>query len=240
MTAAAMPELIAHRGASRERIENTLPAFDRAVELRADGIELDVHATRNGIVVVHHDPVPRGTPEDPSLAGVPIAELTLKELRMISLAPNTGIPTLAQVLRSVKPPVRLYIEIKGRGIEGAVADAIRAAKGADRCAVHGFDHRVVPRLHAIAPEIAGGILSASYVLDPQHEMRAAGARDYWIWWEHADGALIDAVHATGGRVIAWTVNDGAAAVRLARLGVDGLCTDDVPAIRQALATAAAA
>jgi glycerophosphoryl diester phosphodiesterase len=233
------PELIAHRGASRERIENTMPAFARAVELGADGIELDVHATRQGVVVVHHDPVPRGTPEYPSLAGIPIADLALKELRMISLAPNTGIPTLAQVLRAVAPPVRIYIEIKGRGIESAVVETVRASRGPERCAVHGFDHRVVPNVHAIAPEIPGGILSASYLIDPVHALRVAGARDYWIWWEHVDQTTCDAVHAVGGWVIVWSVNVPEAAVRIAALGVDGLCTDDVPAVREALASAAA-
>ena len=234
----APPEVIAHRGASRERIENTLPAFVRAEELGADAIELDVHATRNGIVVVHHDPVPQGTPEDPALADVPIARLTLKELRRISLAPNTGIPTLAQVLRTVRAPMRMYVEIKGRGIEAAVVDTIRASPEPDRCAVHGFDHRVVPRVRSIAPEIPGGVLSSSYLIDTVHALRAAGARDYWVWWEHADQALCDAVHEAGGRVIAWTVNDPAAAAALAQLGVDGVCTDDVPVIRAALAKGA--
>jgi glycerophosphoryl diester phosphodiesterase len=234
----APPEVIAHRGASRERIENTLPAFVRAEELGADAIELDVHATRNGIVVVHHDPVPQGTPEDPALADVPIARLTLKELRRISLAPNTGIPTLAQVLRTVRAPMRMYVEIKGRGIEAAVVDTIRASPEPDRCAVHGFDHRVVPRVRSIAPEIPGGVLSSSYLIDTVHALRAAGARDYWVWWEHADQALCDAVHEAGGRVIAWTVNDPTAAAALAQLGVDGVCTDDVPAIRAALAKGA--
>jgi glycerophosphoryl diester phosphodiesterase len=230
------PEIIAHRGASRERIENTLPAFVRAAELGADGIELDVHATRNGIVVVHHDAVPEGTPENPELAGVPIASLTLKELRKISLAPNTGIPALAQVLRTVRAPVRMYIEIKGRGIESAVAETIRASPEPERCAVHGFDHRVVRRMRELAPEIPGGVLSASYLIDPVHALTAAGARDYWIWWEHVDQALCDAVHEANGRVIVWTVNDPALAVSLAALGVDGLCTDDVPAIRSAIAS----
>lgn len=235
-----MPELIAHRGASRERVENSLPAFVRAVELGADAIELDVHATRNGIVVVHHDPIPRGTPEDPALAGVPIAELTLRELRLISLAPDVGIPTLAQVLRTMLPPVRVYIEVKGRGIEEAVIQTIRASASMERCAVHAFDHRVVPRIREFVPEIPGGILSTSYLIDPVHALQAADARDYWIWWEHVDQPLCDAVHGGGGRVIAWTVNDPDAAVALSAVGVDALCTDDVPAIRAALTAIPAA
>lgn len=228
------PEVIAHRGASREKIENTMPAFVRAVERGADAIELDVHATRNGIVVVNHDPIPHGTPEDPALAGVPIAQLTLKELRRISLAPNTGIPTLAQVLRTVRAPIRMYIEVKGHGIETAVIETIRASPDPERCAVHSFDHRVVPRVRGVAPEIPGGVLSSSYLIDPVHALRAAQARDYWIWWEHVDQALCDTIHEAGGRVIVWTVNDPERATTLASLGADGICTDDVPAIKAAL------
>src|ERR671916_1175095 len=92
------PARIAHRGAPREHPENTLPAFARALELNADGIELDVHATRDGVVVVHHDPVPRATPDDPRLAGRPIADLTYAEVEQFSVAPGVPIPTLADVL----------------------------------------------------------------------------------------------------------------------------------------------
>ena len=115
-----------------------------------------------------------------------------------------------------------------------VPDTIRASPEPERCAVQGFDHRVVPRVRELAPEIPGGVLSASYLIDPVHALRAAGARDYWIWWEHVDQALCNAIHAANGRVIVWTVNDPDTAVALASLGVDGLCTDDVPAMRAAL------
>jgi glycerophosphoryl diester phosphodiesterase len=84
------PELIAHRGASRECRENTLPAFARALELGADGIELDVHASSDGVIVVHHDFVPRAEPPTPKLAGRPIAELTARELRSKSFTPKSS------------------------------------------------------------------------------------------------------------------------------------------------------
>jgi glycerophosphoryl diester phosphodiesterase len=58
-------------------------------------------------------------------------------------------------------------------------------------------------------------------------MEYAGARDVWPEWNSIDEQLVARVHAAGGRVIAWTVNDREAAVRLAALGVDGVCTDDV-------------
>src|SRR5688572_10542087 len=144
------PARIAHRGAPREHPENTLPSFARALELSADGIELDVHATRDGVVVVHHDPVPRATTSDRRLAGRPIAELTYEELQTFSVAPGVAIPTLADVLRLVGDAVVVYVELKGVAIERPVIDVIR--KGTTRCAVHSFDHAAVARARTLAPD----------------------------------------------------------------------------------------
>jgi glycerophosphoryl diester phosphodiesterase len=230
----ARPELIAHRGASRERPENTLPAFLRAIELGAAAVELDVHGTRDHVVVVHHDPVPRASTAEAWLANRPIASLSLKELKEFWVEPGVRIPTLASVLRATRERAFVYIEVKGRGIERPVVETIRAARAAERCAVHSFDHRAVRLVRDLAPELRTGILLGSYLVDPAGALRAARASDYWIWWEFADAALAEAVHAAGGRVVAWTVNDRVAAESLARAGVDGVCTDDVPLIRDAL------
>jgi glycerophosphoryl diester phosphodiesterase len=127
----------------------------------------------------------------------------------------------------------LYVEIKGTGIESAVLDVLRTARGP--VAVHGFDHRVCRRVADVAGAPPGGILVHSYLLDPVHALRRAGARDYWCWWEFIDAALVERVHAAGGRVVAWTVNDTDAARRLAALGVDALCTDTPGATRAAVA-----
>jgi glycerophosphoryl diester phosphodiesterase len=205
-----------------------------ALELGADALELDVHASRDGAVMVHHDPVPPPHTTEPSYAGIRIAELSLKELKTFWVEPGIGIPTLAAVLRAVANRARVYVEIKARGIEHRVVETIRAAGAAERCAVHSFDHRAAKRVRELAPELRGGVLTDSYLIDPVAAMRAADAADYWIWWEQADNALVQAIHAAGGRVIAWTVNDPTAARALADLGVDGICTDDVPAIRAAM------
>ena len=93
------PEIIAHRGASHERPENTLPAFTRAVELGADGVELDVHLTADGALVVHHDAVPRDPPTS-ALAGRGIGSLTLEELGRFRVG-GEAIPTLDAVIRAV-------------------------------------------------------------------------------------------------------------------------------------------
>ena len=79
----------------------------------------------------------------------------------------------------------------------------------------------------IAPEIRRGILFDAYPVDVVRSMRDASALDVWPQWELIDEPLVERVHETGGRIIAWTVNDEATAANLVALGVDGLCGDDV-------------
>ena len=229
------PELIGHRGAPRERPENTLASFLRALDLGADAVELDVHATRDGVVVVHHDFVPRAVSTVPSLQGRPIAELTAAELDSFRVS-GEAIPTLSDVLQAIGARATVYVEIKGRGIEERVVATIAGAPSAGRVPVHSFDHRAVVRARSIEPSLIGGILLVSYLVEPERALRAAGARDYWQEWSMIDEELVTAVHATQGRVIAWTVNEAETARRLASIGVDGICTDVLQVIGPALAS----
>lgn len=216
-------EIIAHRGAPRERPENTLSAFALALDHGADAIELDVHATSDGVVVVHHDPVPRARASDDALRGRPIARMTHAELRGFVVGEDERIPTLEEVLTLVRGRATAYVEIKGAAIEDRVVDVIRRS-GAE-CAVHSFDHRVARRVRELDPTLPTGILLSSYLLDPAAALRAAGARDFWQQWEFVDGRLVDDVRRAGGRVMAWTVNSVAAARSLVDMGVVGICSD---------------
>lgn len=217
-------ERIAHRGAPREFRENTVPAFERALERAADAIELDVHGTADGVIVVHHDPVLSVT-VDHVLAGRPIDTVPWSELQSVELVPGITIPSLAQVLDLVGTRATVYVEIKGPGIEALVIDVIRGS--GCRCAIHSFDHALIARARRIAPELRRGILFEEPPPDLGALMDKTGAHDVWPHWPLADAALVDVVHARDGRVIAWTVNSHAAAVELTAVGVDGLCTDDV-------------
>ena len=232
--ARAKPMLIGHRGAPRERPENTLPSFLRALELQADGIELDVHCTIDRVVVVHHDEVPRATPPSGRLAGKRIDALTFDELQGFSVRGLALISTLAEALAVIKGRAAVFIELKGAAIEREVIDVIRASPTPERCAVHSFDHAQVARARVLAPEIRGGILFDRPVPDPVSAMRASDAFDVWPSREHVSETLVREVHDAGGRVIAWTVNDATQAVALATIGVDGLCTDFLPVLRTAL------
>ncbi len=219
MAARRAPEIIAHRGTPRAHPENSLPGFAHALALGADALELDVHLTADGVPVVHHDADLGPGP----LAGTPIAALTLDAVAAHPLAPNVPIPTLAAVRDLAAGRATLYVEVKARGAGPAVAAALAGLGPA--APVHSFDHRVSRHVRALAPATPVGVLSTSYLIDAVAAMRAADARDLWQHWSMIDAALVDAVHAAGGRVIVWTVNDVELARDLAALGVDGLCTD---------------
>jgi glycerophosphoryl diester phosphodiesterase len=212
-------ERIAHRGAKRELPENTIPAFLRAFGRGADAIELDVHTTRDGVVVVHHDPdlSPRRA----------IVGLTWDEVQGLEPSSGVAVPRLADVLAVTPPGKTVYVEIKGERIEGAVATVI--GESSARCAVHSFDHDAIARLRAIAPQIPRGILFDERASGEtmRRRIEATGARDLWPRRDLIDDALVALAHEAGARVIAWTVNSRSEAQTLVALGVDGVCTDDV-------------
>lgn len=227
-----MPQIIAHRGASRDHLENTLPAFQRALDLGADGVELDVHCTTDGTVLVHHDAVLRGTPPSPALDGRPIATLTTAEAAAFRLADGNPPPTLEDVAQLLRGRAILYCELKGVGTAELTLRALRRYGGP--CAVHSFDHRMIAEAAAFAPEIPRGVLEVSRHVDPAAALQSVEGRDLWQLAEWVDEWLVHAVHTAGGRVIAWTANSPESIERLASWGVDGLCTDDVSLARQVL------
>ena len=221
------PEIIAHRGASREAPENTIAAFRRAQQLGADGIELDVHLTTDGVLVVHHDAMPRASPS-PKLAGKALHELSWSEVALFRVN-GAPIPRLEEVLDAVGSSLNIYCELKGAGTTAAACALL--AGGAPRHAVHGFDHRQVARAEGLAPQLPRGVLEVSYHVQPLSGLASVHARDLWQQWEMIDHALVNDAHALGARIVAWTVNDAAPMSALAALGVDALCTDDVALAR---------
>jgi glycerophosphoryl diester phosphodiesterase len=218
------PERISHRGAHQTHPENSLAAFARAIELGADGIELDVHATRDGIVVVHHDPVVHTRlPRLPWRKA--IAELTRAELEQFPLADGTRIPSLPETLDLVGDKATVYVEIKAPNIEPLVTRSIRESKAT--CAVHSFDHRVVKIVKAIFPAIRTGVLETSRHIDPAASLVAASAEDLWQEVDSIDEETVERVHSVKGRVIAWTANEPEQWDRLYAFGADGICTDRI-------------
>ena len=208
--------VLAHRGASGHALENSREAFRRAVDLGADGVELDIHATADGSLVVHHDP---------ALPGIgAIAELDTKDVVRATLPNGEFVPLLGEVLDIIGEH-DVWVEIKsmaGRCNEKLLA-TLDAGPAPDRYAVHSFDHRIVAQLGRLRPTLRRGILLASRPIDVISLLQEAGATTLWQVRHFIDRELVRAVHEVGAAIIAWTVNEDAEVTRLADLGVDGIC-----------------
>jgi glycerophosphoryl diester phosphodiesterase len=212
------PLVIAHRGASAVEFENSLAAFRAAGRMGADGVELDVHATADGALVVHHDD---------TIGGVHIPVATGLEVRAQRLPNGEPPPLLEEALGAVDPRLRVFVEVKTLP---ASADAQLLAvldRGPNPAgyAVHGFDHRILARLGRLRPTLPRGVLSASYPMRPLVPLTDVGAVMFWQERTLVDAELAETLHLAGAQLIAWTVDEPAAMSRLARLGTDGLCTN---------------
>ena len=214
-------ERISHRGAHQTLPENSIPAFLRAIELGADAIELDVHATSDGVVIVHHDP----TVTAPGFATSRLVDLSASELSRFPLAHGVEIPTLASVLNAIGDRAKVYVEIKALDIEPLVVRCIRESPA--NCAVHAFDHRVVQTVKALFPAIRTGVLEVARHIDPVASLIAAGAQDLWQEASFIDEDLIARAHAIDARVIAWTSDEAEEWDALSGMGVDGICTNRI-------------
>jgi glycerophosphoryl diester phosphodiesterase len=227
------PNVIAHRGASGYEYENSRAAFRRAIMLDADGVELDVHATRDGAIVVHHDP---------DVPGVgPIASLTLDEVKQVRIRNGETLPLLQEVLELLGDH-DVWVEVKGlpAAHDRALLAVLDAGPAPHRYAVHSFDHRIIRRLGEARPALARGILLSAYLDDSVSALSGVGATTLWQEWRLVDQDLVNAIHAAQCRIIAWTVNEVGDLEHLARLGVDGLCGNYPDRIRVALAARSAA
>lgn len=219
-----MIEAISHRGSRAGHVENTIDAVLAAVAEGADGVEIDVHASSDGTVIVHHDFVPRGKTANRRLSTRPIADLTYAELQQFDLGGGARIPALSDLMTALGDRAKLYVEIKGR-CDAQLADLLRA--GAGTVAVHSFDHRAVSRMATNAPNIPRGVLQGSYMTDNCIALESASGRDLWQHFELIDEELVAELHRCGGRVIAWTANEERDWERLGAAGVDAICTDHV-------------
>ncbi|HXG71723.1 MAG TPA: glycerophosphodiester phosphodiesterase [Gemmatimonadaceae bacterium] len=216
------PASISHRGAHDSLPENSIAAFNRAIALGAAAIELDVHATRDGVLVVHHDAVlkPAAGRAEPARR---IADLAGADLDDYLLADGRRPPTLNEALAEIGTRAFVYVEIKAESIEPLVVRALR--ESACLAAIHSFDHRIAQRVKQLMPAMRTGVLQVARPLDPVAAALAAGADDLWQHTDYIDEELVVRAHDAGLSVIAWTVNDPARWEELGDIGVDGICTD---------------
>jgi glycerophosphoryl diester phosphodiesterase len=233
---------IAHRGASALAPENTIAAFEKAVELGADVIELDLHMSQDGeLVVIHDDTLDRTTD-----GSGPVRERSLGELMRLDAGRWFGegfagqrIPRLDEVLDRFAGKVPLALEIKAGstffpGIEEKVISALRERAAIDHAAVASFDHYALRRLKEIEPTIRTAALLVGRPVSLSALAGPAKADGLALEASFVTKTEVEACRAAGLQLVVWVVNDPAQMRHFIRLGVDGIITDRPDLLRLAL------
>jgi glycerophosphoryl diester phosphodiesterase len=244
-----------HRGARAHRRENTLPAFEYALEIGVDVLELDLAVTRDGVLVVSHDPYveharcqPIGALKESRESRSAIRTLTLDEVKQF----DCGLPTLAEVFQMVtESPLptarRVMFNVETKSFRDTVLndypvppsefarmwlDCVAAHGMLERSILQSFDWRTLIAAKALEPRVAIAVLTE----DPKEDLvaTAIALRPEWMSprWDmpNVTRTAVDQLHELGVRMAAWTPNEASAWTLLVSIGVDSIITDDPAAL----------
>lgn len=234
--------VIAHRGANRLAPQNTLHAFLKAAELKSDGVETDVHVTKDGHLVLCHN----GTVDKTSNGRGKISELSLSDLRRFDFGSwfgsrfkNTTIPTLDEFLKTMKDTAVSVLNIelkpqKGGGLEfvEAVIQKVKDYGLTDKLFISSFDYRILDKAKSLEPCVQTGYLYPAMgeivkrkIVSPLSLVEKYNI-DYLLPHHgYASKKLIEKAHSAGKKVAVWTVNKLETVEKLHLWGADGVITD---------------
>ncbi|HEY6142336.1 MAG TPA: glycerophosphodiester phosphodiesterase family protein [Flavobacterium sp.] len=217
---------IGHRGAKGYEPENTLIAFEKAIKLDANGIELDVHLSSDGALIVIHDETIDRTTDGKGF----VNELSLKELKAFSIENKQKIPTLIEVLDLVNRRCFINIELKGIGTSKPVKELINhyiSEKNWNYTdfLVSSFDWNILEEIHLLDSNIRIGVLTEVSV-----EEALAFAKKLKVFSIHPDYELLSKenvvlMQENGFEVYPWTVNSREDIQKIKSFNVNGIISD---------------
>ena len=230
----AVTEIWAHRVASGYAPENTIPSFAKAVEMKADGVELDVQLSKDGELVVIHDE----TVDRVSDRRGYVKDFTVQELKLMDVSrpvPGFGtvrIPTLAEVLEELKPSgMTINIECKTGiffypGLEEKMVKLVKDMNMTDKIWCSSFNHESVLKVKQLCPEMKTGFLVSDVIIDVADYVKQNGVIALHPALYHMqDKELISKCKRKGIAVHVWTVNDRQDMRRLCLEEADSIITN---------------
>jgi glycerophosphoryl diester phosphodiesterase len=237
------PVLVAHRGYKAKYPENTWAAFEAALSSGAEMIELDITLSRDRVMVVIHD----DTLDRTSNGKGAVSDYSISELQNLDAGSwfdgkfaGERIPALTEVLEKVNRRAAVNIEIKSSAFEEAapedaiekqVVALIRKMDLVDYVIISSFETRFLERIAALDPALALGVIS----WEPADEstvktLEKLGAYSWHAWHEILTADQVELMHAANFKVFSFTVNEPEVLRSLTEIGIDGVFTDDGPAL----------
>ena len=186
-------------------------SFRSAIAAGCDLIECDVHLSSDGRLVVIHDHTLDRTTNGSGL----VRDLTAAELRKLDAGEGEKIPLLQEVIELAIGKVGLVIEVKQlpplyQGLEEKLLNMLRQLGAVPECAVISFNHTTIHQIRRMEPTLQLGILEGARPIHPAKLLLEAGADVYSPHWGAADPEVVKEVHAAGGAVAVWPVDDESA------------------------------
>jgi len=221
--------IIGHKGASAIAPENTLKAFKKAIELKADMVEFDIHKTKDGEIVIIHD---SDTLSTTGIQGL-IKDMIMEEIKKLDAGEGEKIPTLLELIKVAKEKVGLQIEIKSSGLLGKLIKLLKEENLVNTSIVSSFAFGELVKLKNLEPKMKLGLLLPTELVRvrqiKRNILRAADKKFYAIHphYNITDKKIVDFAHDNDLNVNVWTVNDKDNMERLIEIGVDGIITDDI-------------
>ncbi|MHA1111143.1 MAG: glycerophosphodiester phosphodiesterase [Promethearchaeota archaeon] len=212
--------IIAHRGASKEARENTLRAFELAIDAGAEMIEFDVHKTVDNHVVVIHD---RYTGRV-SKVNIDVHNSTLEQVRDVPLKGGLQIPTLDKFFSHFKGKVYFNIEIKQYGLESEIYALIDKYNLRNQCVISSFLHRILPIYNETKKEVLTALIEIGKIklVKRAMKMRLDGIHPEYLL---VTPELVSNAHSNNLFINTWTTDHLKDWIRLIKCGVDGIMTD---------------
>lgn len=221
--------LIGHRGASTIAPPNTLKAFEKAIELKADYSEFDIHLTKDGEIVIIHD---ADTFNATGVKGL-IKDMTLDQIKSLDAGEGEKIPTLHELINIAKKKMGLQIEIKATNLFDKLIKILKEENLLETSIISSFMLDELLKLKNLEPHAKVGLLLFSEIVRPTIVKRKIEkvAKDNFYsihtYFNHTDKDIVDFAHNHGLKIIVWTVNDRKIMEELIHIGVDGIITDDI-------------
>ena len=215
-------KILGHRGAKGERPENTIKGIKYAVDCKVEAIEIDVHISKDGkLVVIHDDTLERTTNGKGK-----VIDFTLKELKGLDAGEGERIPTLEEVSNLlIDLDITFFIEIKAGNCEDAVAQLIKEKKYYSKSFVKAFNHRVLLNIKKINPKIRTQCLMYGLPIDPVSIVRSAKADGLSLSASTIDRQLVEECHNSNILVTTWNANTISEMQKFKDMGVDFIGTD---------------
>jgi glycerophosphoryl diester phosphodiesterase len=211
---------IGHRGARAYEPENTIRSFKKAIEISVDAVELDVRETKDGQLIVIHDPDVKRTTDGNGL----VSELTLKEIKGFSTEKGEKIPTLEEALDFLDKKVKVLIELKEAGVEKEVLALVHEKRLEKNVIVTSFLEDALRKVRELDKDIETGLIYARHK-NPLKAALELKAQYLVAFYRFTHTANVQKAHENGLKVIVWTVNTPEEVAEMAKKGVDGIASD---------------